>query len=67
MIAPHAGDLLQELQLAMENEIPIQKITERVYPYPVASRINQKTLRGMMDQTFTEWKKSLARWVFSFR
>ncbi|MFK7808212.1 MAG: NAD(P)/FAD-dependent oxidoreductase [Saprospiraceae bacterium] len=65
MIAPKAGDLIQELQLASENKIPIKKITERVYPYPVASRINQKTLRGLMEKTFTETKKKLAR--ISFR
>lgn len=64
MIAPKAGDLIQELQLAAENEIPIQKITERVYPYPVASRINQKALRGMMEKTFTDTKKALARMSF---
>jgi len=64
MIAPQAGELVQELQLAMETKIPVKKITERVYPYPVASRINQKTLRGMMEKTFTETKKKLARWAF---
>jgi len=64
MIAPQAGELIQELQLAMETKIPVKKITERVYPYPVASRINQKTLRGMMEKTFTETKKKLARWAF---
>ena len=64
MVAPHAGELIQELQLAAENDIPINKITERVYPYPVASRINQKTLRGMMEQTFTDTVKKLARWAF---
>jgi len=66
MIAPNAGELIQELQLAAENNIPINKITERVYPYPVASRINQKTLRGLMEKTFTDTKKKLARWAFNF-
>lgn len=64
MIAPHAGELIQEMQLAKHERIAISKITNRVYPYPVASRINQKTLRGQMDQTYTSWKKRLARAAF---
>ncbi|NND06871.1 MAG: FAD-dependent oxidoreductase [Saprospiraceae bacterium] len=64
MIAPQAGELIQEMQLAKHASIPIQAITNRVYPYPVASRINQKTLRGQMDQTYKPWKKKLARLSF---
>ena len=63
MIAPKAGDLIQELQLAAGNELPIQKITERVYPYPVAARINQKAMRGM-TMSFPDWLKKLARTAF---
>lgn len=64
MIAPHAGELIQEMQLAKHAQIAIGKMASRVYPYPVASRINQKTLRGQMDQTYTSWKKRLARVAF---
>jgi pyruvate/2-oxoglutarate dehydrogenase complex dihydrolipoamide dehydrogenase (E3) component len=64
MIAPHAGEMMQELQLAAEEKIPISAITGRVYPYPVGARINQKALRGVMDKTYTESKKKLARWAF---
>ena len=64
MIAPKAGDLIQELQLASEARVPIKNITSRVYPYPVASRINQKTIRGVMDKTYTDFIKKLARTAF---
>lgn len=64
MIAPKAGDLIQELQLAAETGIPIGEMTKRVYPYPVASRINQKTLRGVMDKSYTSFKKKMARVAF---
>ncbi|NND31064.1 MAG: FAD-dependent oxidoreductase [Saprospiraceae bacterium] len=66
MIAPQAGELIQEMQLAKHAGIPIKKITSRVYPYPVASRINQKTMRGVMAHSYTNWKKKLARTAFRF-
>ena len=47
MIAPHAGEMIQELELAADQKIPIDAITKRVYPYPIGTRINQKTLRGL--------------------
>ncbi len=64
MIAPKAGDLIQELQLAAEADIPIGKIANRVYPYPVASRINQKTIKGMRDKGYTPFKRRVSRLAF---
>lgn len=64
MIAPQAGELIQELQLAKEAGVSIKTINDRVYPYPVMSRINQKTVRGLMHGKIADWKKVLARWVF---
>ena len=48
IIAPNAGELMQELTLAMETELPIQAIYEKLYAYPVASRINQQTVMGVI-------------------
>ena len=64
MIAPQAGELIQEMQLAKHIGIPISKIENRVYPYPVMSRINQKTIRGVIANARSEWKIKLARVVF---
>lgn len=66
MIAPNAGELVQELELAKHAKIPASKIESRVYPYPVATRINQKALRGLMASTRTGWKLKLAKKVFRF-
>ncbi len=64
MIAPLAGELIQEMELAKHARIPIRKITSRVYPYPVATRINQKTLRGPIMASYTNLKKKMARSAF---
>ncbi len=49
IIAPNAGELMQELTLAMEAELPIESIYEKIYAYPVASRINQQTVMGVIE------------------
>ncbi|WP_373519665.1 NAD(P)/FAD-dependent oxidoreductase [Pricia sp.] len=64
MIAPHAGELVQELELAKHAGIPISVLNDRIYPYPVAARINQKTIRGVMEKTRKPWKLKLARMAF---
>lgn len=48
IIAPNAGELMQELTLAMEQELPIEAIYDKLYAYPVASRINQQTVMGVI-------------------
>jgi pyruvate/2-oxoglutarate dehydrogenase complex dihydrolipoamide dehydrogenase (E3) component len=48
IIAPNAGELMQELTLAMENELPVEAIYNKLYAYPVASRINQQTVMGVI-------------------
>lgn len=44
MIAPNAGELIQELILAMAEGLSVNSIFNKIYPYPVASRINQKII-----------------------
>lgn len=44
MICPNAGEIIQELILANINRLSVNKIFNKIYPYPVATRINQKTV-----------------------
>lgn len=53
IICPNAGEIMQELTLAMENDIPIEAIYKKVYAYPVASRINQQTIMGVIKNDLT--------------
>jgi len=39
MVAPHAGEIIQELILANTSELSVNAIFNKIYPYPVASRI----------------------------
>ncbi len=49
IIAPNAGELIQELLLAADAELPINTIFEKIYAYPTASRINQQTVMGVIN------------------
>ncbi len=64
LIAPNAGEIVQELELAKFAGIPISKVNDRVYPYPVQSRINQKTTRGILHAAFTDFQKKMGRIAF---
>lgn len=44
MIAPNAGELIQELIVANTEGISINAIFNKIYPYSVASRINKKII-----------------------
>ena len=41
MIAPNAGELIQELVLAKQNKIPLRKLLGKTYAYPTAGRVNR--------------------------
>lgn len=44
MVAPNAGELIQELILANTSGLSINSIFDKIYPYPVASRVNQQLI-----------------------
>ncbi|MBT2557597.1 FAD-dependent oxidoreductase [Hymenobacter sp. ISL-91] len=49
MVAPGAGELIQELILANTSGLGISELFDKVYPYPVAARINQKLIVDYQD------------------
>ncbi len=64
MVAPGAGELIQELILANTEKIPISAIFNRIYPYPVAARINQKAIIQYKQEGLTEWIRKILRFTF---
>lgn len=68
MIAPGAGEMIQELHLLNTLKLPLGKLTNKIYAYPVGSRINQKaardrTQRRLLSPTLTR----LIRWWYRLR
>ena len=64
LISPNAGEMIQELELAKHANLSVNTITNRVYPYPVQTRINQKTLRGLTFGSYSNFVKKMARIAF---
>lgn len=48
LIAPGAGDIVQELHLATTADLCLADFLDKVYAYPTASRINQQTIKGIV-------------------
>ncbi len=64
MLAPHAGELIQELILANTSKLSINSIFNKVYPYPVASRINQQVIAKHKEESLTTMIKKLLHSAF---
>lgn len=61
MLAPNAGELIQELILANSAHLSVDAIFNKVYPYPVASRINQSLVTELKAKSLTPAIKKLLR------
>lgn len=59
MVAPNAGELIQELILANTSGLSINSIFNKIYPYPVASRVNQHLIVKHKEKSLTPFLKKL--------
>jgi len=66
MVAPAAGELVQELILAKKYKLGIGKLLDKVYPYPTAARVNRWMAIWEYDRKVTPAIASLARFGFRY-
>jgi pyruvate/2-oxoglutarate dehydrogenase complex dihydrolipoamide dehydrogenase (E3) component len=59
MVAPNAGELIQELILANTSVLSIKSIFNKIYPYPVASRVNQHLIVKHKEKSLTPGLKKI--------
>lgn len=64
MIAPNAGELIQELLLLQISRSSLNPLFDKIYPYPVAARINQQLAIRLRERQITSVTKALLRWAF---
>ncbi len=64
MIAKNAGEISQELLLAMSSKIKLSALFNKVYPYPTASRINKQITGEYMSSKLTNKIMWLLRFVY---
>lgn len=53
MVAENAGELFQELALAMSAKLNVKHLFNKTYPYPTASRINKSAILQHMSGRLT--------------
>ncbi|MDP4284754.1 MAG: NAD(P)/FAD-dependent oxidoreductase [Bacteroidota bacterium] len=64
MIAPNAGELIQELILANTSELSVNALFYKIYPYPVAARINQQIILLYKEKSLLSMVKKLLHIAF---
>lgn len=64
MISENAGEIAQELILAMSARVKLYSLFDKVYPYPTASRINKQIVGDFMRLRLTSKAMSLLRILY---
>ncbi len=64
IVAPHAGELITEWVLAMENNLPVESIFETVHAYPTLSELNPRGTFQYMSEKLTPLKSKMLRFLF---
>jgi pyruvate/2-oxoglutarate dehydrogenase complex dihydrolipoamide dehydrogenase (E3) component len=64
MIAPHAGELVQELFTAQLATLNTNVLFNKVYAYPTASRINQKAINSIRTGDLTPFLKNILGFLY---
>lgn len=65
LVGESAGELVQELLLLHYNNLSIDKLFNKVYPYPTLSRVNKRLVMSYISKRLTEGGKKFLRLLFS--
>jgi len=64
MVTPNAGELFQELSLAMSAKLDIKHLFYKVYPYPTAARNNKKIISKIFSRKLTPIAKKIMKFLY---
>jgi len=64
MIAPNAGELIQELTLAQSANLGIKALFNKVHAYPTGSRVNKAIILNKYLKELKPWMKKLTKWWY---
>jgi pyruvate/2-oxoglutarate dehydrogenase complex dihydrolipoamide dehydrogenase (E3) component len=64
MVAPGAGESIQELILANTSKLSINAIFNKIYPYPTVSRINQQVIVQYKSNALTNMVKTILQKLY---
>ena len=64
MIAPHAGEMFQELVLANTHKIGTNAFFDKIYAYPTGATINKRIVMAKKQQQLTPWVKRILKLLY---
>ncbi len=64
MIAPNAGEMIQELILANSAGLTLKHLFDKTYPYPTASRVNKLLVVNEYTKNLKPWMKKALQWLY---
>ncbi len=64
IIAPQAGEMIQELILARQQNLSVSALFNKTYPYPTASRINKLILVEKFSENLPGWLRKVVKWLY---
>ena len=64
MIAPNAGEMIQEFTLAQSANLGIKALFDKVHAYPTGSRVNKIIVLNHYMKEIKPWMKKLASWWY---
>ena len=64
MIAPHAGEMSQELILALSANLGIKSLFNKIYPYPTGSRVNKTIILNKYLEALKPWIVKLLKLIY---
>jgi pyruvate/2-oxoglutarate dehydrogenase complex dihydrolipoamide dehydrogenase (E3) component len=65
IIAPHAGELIHELALAMRVNVKVKEITELVHAYPTYAQVNRRTVNSRYAHLLQSRKARMLVWLLN--
>ena len=66
IVAPHAGEMISEVTLAMRNSIGLKGLAATIHPYPTQTDALRKIGDQYNKTRLTPWTKKLLRFLISF-
>jgi pyruvate/2-oxoglutarate dehydrogenase complex dihydrolipoamide dehydrogenase (E3) component len=67
IVGAHAGELIHEYALALNNKMKISELSAVIHIYPTLAQINRRVADERMKRKLTPAAKKAIRWIFGLR
>lgn len=64
IVGPHAGDLIQELVLALQKGIGLKTLASTIHPYPTMAEVSKKVSEVWMRSLLKPWMTKILKFYF---